>query len=808
MKKFIIGFFRPCDFITMTSTALAIAALFCSVNARFSLAVLLLAICGICDAYDGKVARMRKNTKEETEYGIQMDSLNDVVAFGVVPAVITSSIVGGSLIVKIICVFYVLCGVIRLAYFNMLEATEDKKKKKKGYIGVPITTIAIIYPIPYLICRLNNLQGAEIALPVTLLIMGLLFIIRIRIPKIDFPNIFAKIFNKYIVNFVYFPVLVIFGMNLFFNLTVRGRSFETVIYTLTAFKYIFLFIFLYLFVVALHFILSSIFNSFKTSKIIIGIGCVALAVINDIKYKILALPIFLSDASYLNPDNMEMMGTSTSTYGSWIIEVIVKGVVFFLLFLLLVFVIKKTDIKFKKVKNRLLCLVVSIVVLVASILFINNDSKFAVNHIFKTNADEIKVMTAAEVYMKYGMTGGIILEDIQKDVLKGDSYSKEIISKIINNQKGSNDEKWGEPNVIFMLSEAFFDLDNVKEITFNKDTKEFFNSLEDKKNADTFNIITPVFGGASVNCEFEVLTGTNLINLWNKGYIPYNGYYLTGESKKAPNIIKELNNNDYKTIYYTPWGSTSFNSEKVYSNFGVDEKDYNVLKDERYVKGYYLSEDKYIDSVLKKLKENKDNNTFIMTASAENHYPFEYDKFKKYDVNIKNTTLDKDFAKKVQSYAQGQYDQDKGLEKLYNSIQEIEEPTVVLYFGDHLPSIQDDNGKQALFETSYFKTGNPDLNEFREHTTKGAIFANYDIDLEDFDYINANYLGSYILNHLNLNTSNYFKYVENIRSIIPSFYGNNIYKNGKLINIKDTDKNIRSKFQELKDAEYYMFYEN
>ena len=86
------------------------------------------------------------------------------------------------------------------------------------------------------------------------------------------------------------------------------------------------------------------------------------------------------------------------------------------------------------------------------------------------------------------------------------------------------------------------------------------------------------------------------------------------------------------------------------------------------------------------------------------------------------------------SYAQGAYDADKALEKLYNAILELETPTIVLFYGDHLPFMTNDKGENLLLSTEYFSTDDVNINNIRKHRTKGAIFSNYDIDLEDLNH--------------------------------------------------------------------------
>ena len=124
-----------------------------------------LLFCGLCDAFDGKVARTKTDrTAEECAFGIQIDSLSDIVAFGVLPVCISAALLKRDLFVAMreeptlgkvtlvllvaVMALYLLAGMIRLAYFNV---TEEKRQEtedgaRKYYYGLPITAASLIFP--------------------------------------------------------------------------------------------------------------------------------------------------------------------------------------------------------------------------------------------------------------------------------------------------------------------------------------------------------------------------------------------------------------------------------------------------------------------------------------------------------------------------------------------------------------------------------------------------------------------------------------------------------------------------------------
>ena len=112
-------------------------------------AIICLMVSGLCDMFDGKVARTKKDRTEcEKKFGIQIDSLCDAICFGVLPVVIGYSVGMRDWADLPILVIFPLCAVIRLAYFNVAEEERQKKtaENRKVYEGLPVTSVALILP--------------------------------------------------------------------------------------------------------------------------------------------------------------------------------------------------------------------------------------------------------------------------------------------------------------------------------------------------------------------------------------------------------------------------------------------------------------------------------------------------------------------------------------------------------------------------------------------------------------------------------------------------------------------------------------
>ena len=149
---------------------------------------LFLMISGLLDGFDGKVARTKKDrTALEKEFGIQIDSLCDLVCFCVYPAFLGYSLgLRGFWGTTSMCLF-VLAGVIRLGYFNVMEEKrqQETKEARKEYQGLPVTAIAIIFPVVYLLRPYMGILAYQRVLIAVMLTVALLNVSSIRVKKPD-----------------------------------------------------------------------------------------------------------------------------------------------------------------------------------------------------------------------------------------------------------------------------------------------------------------------------------------------------------------------------------------------------------------------------------------------------------------------------------------------------------------------------------------------------------------------------------------------------------------------------------------------
>lgn len=138
-------------------------------------------IAGVCDLFDGSVARRVKRNDEEKEFGIQLDSLVDVVSFITLPIVIFTMLGMTEVYHMILYMIYALCGVARLAYFNVVTA--DENEAVKYYTGLPVTYSALIFPLCYLIRYVVSGDAFRVLYSCIILAVSILYVLKIRVIK-------------------------------------------------------------------------------------------------------------------------------------------------------------------------------------------------------------------------------------------------------------------------------------------------------------------------------------------------------------------------------------------------------------------------------------------------------------------------------------------------------------------------------------------------------------------------------------------------------------------------------------------------
>lgn len=182
-----IGFYNYTVLLTYMSLASTVVGIAFCVEGNVHGALICLMLSGFFDMFDGTVARTRKRTEDEIAFGMHIDSLTDLAAFGVLPATILCALGGREFWFVIVMVFYALAALIRLAFFDVQELrTVGSGERRKYFTGLPVTNAAFILPALLLVDLLLGIETRYYYM-VSLILVGIAFVTPFKLKKAYMP---------------------------------------------------------------------------------------------------------------------------------------------------------------------------------------------------------------------------------------------------------------------------------------------------------------------------------------------------------------------------------------------------------------------------------------------------------------------------------------------------------------------------------------------------------------------------------------------------------------------------------------------
>lgn len=183
-RKKLNGYYNYTVVLTYMGMLIGLLGIAFAMDDKFQQAMVCLMGAGFCDMFDGAVAATRERTDSEKRFGIQIDSLSDLICFGVLPALLTYCLCGKTFPAMMAAGLYALCALIRLAYFNVME--EERQERESGrrtsYQGLPVTTAAVGLPLFYILVGFLS-KGVHGVLETALTVMAVAFVLPFPVRK-------------------------------------------------------------------------------------------------------------------------------------------------------------------------------------------------------------------------------------------------------------------------------------------------------------------------------------------------------------------------------------------------------------------------------------------------------------------------------------------------------------------------------------------------------------------------------------------------------------------------------------------------
>ncbi len=389
-----------------------------------------------------------------------------------------------------------------------------------------------------------------------------------------------------------------------------------------------------------------------------------------------------------------------------------------------------------------------------------------------------------------GFSGGFIVNCLSMNVSKPQGYSPEAVEKITEEHKATPQAKdFSSPDIILVLSESFWDPRLLEGTEFSENPLKNFDEISKRENAYSGYMYQTAFGGGTVRTEFEVLTGLTSDAL-PAGAVPWQ--YVSGE---LPTYASNYHNIGYRTVFMHTFGSPFYMRKDTYPRLGFDELYFSEDLVEidgvtPYIDGTYFSDHTFADYT-KVLLEKSDEPCFLFGITMENHQPYE-NKYEKYEIEVTNPKLSKASLLPLKSYVTGIKHADSALKELTDYIDSREKDTILIFFGDHLPTLGAD--KLAYIESGFISKGEMTDEEWRAiMRTPFLIYSNF--ALKDSDIIKkgtGNEISSYNLLNVTADLigapkSSLMTFLTNYTKAIP-YYNARL----KLKTTKEQDKYINS----------------
>ncbi len=312
------------------------------------------------------------------------------------------------------------------------------------------------------------------------------------------------------------------------------------------------------------------------------------------------------------------------------------------------------------------------------------------------------------------------VEKVENTVKKPKDYSRETVEAALSSAKEA--AAGTRPNMVFIMSESFSDFRKFDSLDVADSIYENYDRIG--KEGFLGKAVVPTFGGATVRTEFELMFGLPVRSL-NNALVPHD---ILDTDRRQATFARYFKGLGYDTAYIHPFSSSFYGRDEVYSTYGYDRmifQDDLTVPQESYRR--YLDDKVVFDQITQLLEEN-DAPSYLYATTMQNHQPYKADGEPGGD-------------QELDYYLQGIDHTDKELGALIDSLKKLDEPTVVVFIGDHMPffssecDVYEDLGvadgqSEMIYEQSYL------------------VWANYDFDYSALkgDEISAFYIPTNVVN--------------------------------------------------------------
>ncbi len=390
-----------------------------------------------------------------------------------------------------------------------------------------------------------------------------------------------------------------------------------------------------------------------------------------------------------------------------------------------------------------------------SVFAVMTYTAFFQTDLIKTKIRVIDYFAPKYTYCTYGTAFGFVANMKAMETKAPEGYSVRKVEQLLSkagdcfkDSKSSNIK----PNIIVIMNEAYSDLSMLGDYPTNMDYHPYTRML--REDTTQGKLFVSVFGGATSDTEYEFLTG-NSMAVMPQNSVPYQ-QFITAPTASLASTLKEQG---YYNIAIHPYQGSGYKRDLVYPLLGFDEflTEQDFTAPER-IRSFISDKESYSKIIEEFESKGKDKALFIFNVTMQNHGGYSGEQIFD-DANTVHLTQLTGYPA-VEQYLSLVRQSDLAFQTLVDYFSKLEEPTILLLFGDHQPVVYsefNDQQENRLQEGIYEK----------RYEVPFLIWANYDIKEDDVDCISANYLSSYLLKTAGLKLTSYQNYLLQLFKEIP-----------------------------------------
>lgn len=470
----------------------------------------------------------------------------------------------------------------------------------------------------------------------------------------------------------------------------------------------------------LTFFLFTLFRRIDFPILIISLLFFTMSAASFFKYSYRSEPLYPWDLGIISEAADISSEMDLSITSSMLLALLIILFIFVLLLFAHIFLKKKGVLRIRKPdKKRKKALViqsaVSFVVLTAYIIFTMNFG--SILSVFGISESAFR---QPQAYKRNGLVQSFVMNTkyLLPDIPEG--YSQKSVNEIVQSINKDESTDTVKPNIIMLMSESYADISLCENVTFHDDIFANINLL--KQNFVSGTLLGEQFGGGTCNSEFEVLTGFSM-NYLPTGCTPYQ-QYANSKTVSYAWFLKELG---YNTVAIHSYGKQFWNRDVAYPNLGFDK----FISEEDFVEPLrrrgLIKDDELVKMIIQEYEANKETGKpfFNFSVSMQNHGSFTNGQYlEDYRTRLSCDALNEEQEGILITYATGIRDANIALNKLIHYFANVNEPTIICMFGDHLGSLGGND--DILIKSGYMKDPSVSAEEAsKKYTTPFFIWDNY-----------------------------------------------------------------------------------